>query len=320
MTRFSLAAPSYASRLLKPHLEAMPNETIPNEAIPNIHGTTQLLGIIGHPVEHSLSPIMQNAALRHLDLDFVYVPFPVDPTQLSIALLGMAAIGVQGFNATIPHKQAVMPLLTSISPVAQAIGAVNTVWRDAQGWHGTNTDAAGFMAPLRSLTQDWSEATAIVLGNGGAARAVVAGCVELGCAQVVVVGRNAEKLTAFERSWQDIAIRQRLTVQTWDHLDPWLPQTHLLINTTPVGMAPKTNASPISPEQLAQLPASAIAYDLIYTPRPTLFLNQAQARGLTIIDGTEMLVQQGAIALERWVGQPVPITVMREALLAALVR
>lgn len=261
---------------------------------------------------------MQNAALEHLGLDFVYVPFPVDPAQLVSALSGMAAIGVQGFNATIPHKQAVMPLLASMTPVAQAIGAVNTVWRGVDGWHGTNTDAAGFIAPLRSRDRDWSGVIAIVLGNGGAARAVVAGCVELGCAQVVVVGRSGLKLAAFEQSWQDVTIRQKLTVQTWDNLETWLPQSQLLINTTPVGMAPKITQSPVSPEQLAQLPPDAIAYDLIYTPRPTRFLSQAQARGLTIIDGTEMLVQQGAIGFEQWVGQPAPITMMREALLAAL--
>lgn len=286
--------------------------------MPDIHGTTQLLGIIGHPVEHSLSPVMQNAALMHLGLDAVFLPFPVDPSQLATALAGMAAIGVKGFNATIPHKQVVMPLLQTITPVAQQIGAVNTVWWAEGGWQGTNTDASGFIAPLRALPRDWSDVTPVVLGNGGAARAVVAGCVELGCPQVVVVGRNAEKLAAFERSWTAPEIQQRLKVQTWEQLASWLPRTQLLVNTTPVGMAPNRDRTPVDATQLALLPSGAIAYDLIYTPRPTQFLAQAQAAGSTIIDGTEMLVQQGASALERWIGQPAPVAVMRSALLAAL--
>lgn len=286
--------------------------------MPEIHGTTQLLGIIGHPVEHSLSPVMQNAALMHLGIDAVFLPFPVEPERLPTALAGMAAIGVQGFNATIPHKQAVIPLLKTITQVAQQIGAVNTVWWADGGWHGTNTDAAGFIAPLRELARDWSDVTPVVLGNGGAARAVVAGCVELGCPQVVVAGRNEEKLAAFEQSWTASEIQQRLKVQTWEQLDNWLSRTQLLINTTPVGMAPNSDRSPIDAAQLAQLPGGAIAYDLIYTPRPTQFLIQAQATGASIIDGTEMLVQQGAAALERWIGQPAPVAVMRSALLQAL--
>ncbi|MEM8637959.1 MAG: shikimate dehydrogenase [Cyanobacteria bacterium P01_G01_bin.54] len=286
--------------------------------MPDIHGTTQLLGIIGHPVEHSLSPIMQNAALMKLGVDYAYLPFPVAPEQLAAALAGMAAIAIQGFNVTIPHKQAILPLLDRVTPLAQQIGAVNTVWRSEQGWQGTNTDVAGFIAPLQQLERDWQQITPVVLGNGGAARAVVVGLVKLGCPRVVVVGRTPEKLVAFEQSWTDAAIRQCLTVQPWNRLDAWLAQSQLLVNTTPLGMAPQVNQSPLTPAQLAQLPAGAIAYDLIYTPRPTRFLTQAQAARATIIDGTEMLVQQGAAALSQWLGQPAPVAVMRQALLGAL--
>ncbi|MGB0560937.1 MAG: shikimate dehydrogenase [Spirulinaceae cyanobacterium] len=286
--------------------------------MPDIHGTTKLLGIIGYPVEHSLSPVMQNAALMQLGQDTVYIPLPVAPPQLEAALAGMAAIALQGFNVTIPHKQAILPLLDAVTPLAQQIGAVNTVWRTERGWQGTNTDVAGFMAPLQPLARDWRNITPLVLGNGGAARAVVAGCVELGCPRVVVMGRNPEKLAAFARSWTDAAIRQCLTVQSWETLDAWLPQSQLLVNTTPLGMAPHIAESPVTPAQLTQLPDGAIAYDLIYTPRPTQFLAQAQAAGATIIDGTEMLVQQGAAALSQWLGQPAPVAVMRSALLGAL--
>ncbi|MBE9108876.1 shikimate dehydrogenase, partial [Nodosilinea sp. LEGE 07298] len=150
-----------------------------------ITGSTQLLGVIGDPIAHSLSPVMHNAALKELGVDIVYVAFPVAAEGLEAAIAGFAATGVQGFSVTIPHKQAIVPLLAELTPEAQAVGAVNTVWRTEQGWAGTNTDVAGFVAPLKEW-QDWSGKTALVLGNGGAARAVVAGCGQLGFAVVQV--------------------------------------------------------------------------------------------------------------------------------------
>ena len=114
-----------------------------------IKGTTKLLGVIGHPVEHSLSPAMHNAAISHLGVDFVYLPFPVKPGDLKAAIAGFAAIGVRGFSITIPHKQAILPLLSEVSPIARSIGAVNTVYLTDKGWCGTNTDVEGFLAPLQ---------------------------------------------------------------------------------------------------------------------------------------------------------------------------
>lgn len=285
-----------------------------NSANQLITGKTQLLGVIGYPIAHSLSPVMHNAALAELGADFAYLPFPVAPDHLSAAVQGLAAIGLRGFNVTIPHKQAIMPLLTEISPVAQAIGAVNTVCQTEQGWYGTNTDGAGFLAPLRQL-QDWSQATAVILGNGGAARAVVAGCAELGCRQIQVVGRNPEKLQSFLQTWQKTTLAACLTVHPWEKLPDLLSDANLLVNTTPIGMHPHEQASPLSAAELAALAAGTVVYDLIYTPRPTLFLQQATERGAIAIDGLEMLVQQGAAALKLWLGQPVPVAVMRQSLL-----
>jgi shikimate dehydrogenase len=279
-----------------------------------INGKTQLLGVIGHPVGHSLSPLMHNQAIAALDLNWVYLPFDIAPDQLETALAGFAAIGVQGFNITIPHKQAIMPLLSQIDPIAQAIGAVNTVWRTADGWHGTNTDVLGFLAPLTAMDRDWSQTTALILGNGGAARAVVAGVHQLGCQQIQVVGRSADKLAAFAQSWPHVA----LETYGWDQLETLIPKAGLVINTTPIGMAPHPDASPLTLEQGHRLSGNAIAYDLIYTPNPTRFLQQATDQGAIAIDGLEMLVQQGAAALERWLNQPVPVAVMRQTLQHAL--
>ncbi|NEQ96646.1 MAG: shikimate dehydrogenase [Cyanothece sp. SIO2G6] len=278
-----------------------------------VMGTTGLLGIIGYPVEHSLSPAMQNAAIAHLKANYIYLPFPVVPDQLTQALQGLDAIGVRGFNVTIPHKQAVIPLLTSVSDVARTIGAVNTVYREGAGWYGTNTDIVGFLAPLEAYP-GWTEGATVVLGHGGAARAVVAGCAQKSCQQVQVVGRNAEKLQQFFASWENSPLQPNLTVHSWDQLPHLLPSARLIVNTTPVGMHPHVQASPLTDEQWLQVSTQCIAYDLIYIPSPTLFLQQAQKRGAIAIDGREMLVQQGAAALERWLQTEAPVTVMRMAL------
>lgn len=283
-----------------------------------ITGKTKVFGIIGNPIEHSLSPPMQNAALHGLGVDGVYVPFGVDGQQLSAAMAGLWAIGVQGFNVTIPHKQAVMPHLVTLTESAQAIGAVNTVWRTEQGWAGTNTDVLGFMAPLRTQTVKWAESRVVILGYGGAARAVVAGCQQLGCQDIWVVGRSAQKLDRFAQSWQHSPLPVDLKTGLWDALGSLLGKTTLLVNTTPLGMSPRIEDSPVSKGDLATLPPGAIAYDLIYTPRPTRFLQLAAECGLTTLDGFEMLVQQGAVALEIWTQKSPPVEIMRQALAAHL--
>jgi len=288
-----------------------------------ITGKTKLLGVIGHPVSHSLSPLMHNAALAKLGLDYVYLPFPVAPENLERAIAGFASIGVVGFSITIPHKQAILPLLSEISPVAQAIGAVNTVTRQGDKWVGTNTDVEGFIAPLQTTYhQDWSQKKAVILGNGGAARAVVAGCIQLGLAEIHVVGRNLQKLQAFHQSWQNSPFADKFQVHEWQELPNLLHQANLLVNTTPIGMYPHVDESPLSSQEMGYLPgdalplaSAAIAYDLIYIPKPTKFLHLAEKQGIIIIDGLEMLVQQGAAALKIWLQQEtVPVTEMRQAL------
>lgn len=280
-----------------------------------IKGTTKLLGVIGHPIAHSLSPIMHNAAIAALGVDSVYLPLPIAPQDFAVGIAGLAAIGLQGFSITIPHKQAIIPFLAEVSDIAQAVGAVNTVWRTDQGWQGTNTDVQGFLAPLHHYEWDWSQRVAVVLGAGGAARAVVAGCAQLGCAAVQVVGRNPQKLEAFRQSWEKSPLAVNLTVHAWDTLSSLLPHADLLVNSTPIGMHPYGKESPLENAMLPHLRSHTIAYDLIYTPRPTPFLRQAQQQGAIAIDGIEMLVHQGAAALEIWLQQPAPIEVMRQALL-----
>lgn len=280
-----------------------------------IQGTTKLLGVIGHPIGHSLSPVMHNAAIADLGLDYVYVPLSVAPEDLEKAIAGFAAMdNFAGFSVTIPHKQAIIPLLSEVSDIAQAIGAVNTVTKTDKGWVGTNTDVEGFLAPLEADKGDWSQSVAVILGNGGAARAVVAGCKKLGCAQIHVVGRNRENLTAFQNSWRNSSLPVEISIHSWEELPNLISQASLLVNTTPVGMYPKVDESPLDAAAIANLSEGAIAYDLIYKPNPTRFLQQAQRQGAIIVDGLEMLVQQGAAALRIWLNREPPVDVMRQSL------
>ena len=279
-----------------------------------ITGKTKLLGIIGDPIQHSLSPVMHNAAISHLGVDYIYVPFPIKPKDLTKAITGFASIGIVGFNVTIPHKQAIIPLLSEVTPIADLVGAVNTVWRTDTGWKGTNTDIDGFLSPLQSLQRDWANLTPVILGNGGAARAVVVGLSQLGCLQIHIVGRDRQKLWQFTQGWENTRLTAALKVHFWDELSEIIEETELLINTTPIGMSPNVDDSPIESILFARMPENAIVYDLIYTPNPTQFLKNAQKQGLITIDGLEMLARQGAIALQLWSQKPVPVDVMIQSL------
>lgn len=287
-----------------------------------ISGATKLLGVIGYPIEHSLSPVMHNAALKALAtqqaqpfLEYVYIPWPVTADALPTVVSSLKDQGCLGFNITIPHKQAIIPLLTETTAIAQAVGAVNTVWLTEAGWAGTNTDVQGFLSPLQPLNRDWPHIKPCILGCGGAARAVLAGCAQLGCPQIHVIGRQTEKLERLRETCAD-TLSTDIHIHLWEKLSSLLPLTDLLINTTPVGMSPHPQTSPLSPAEVDRLPSDAIVYDLIYNPNPTLLLQATAASGRTAISGVEMLVQQGAAALSLWINQPAPVAVMRQALLA----
>jgi shikimate dehydrogenase len=224
-------------------------------------------------------------------------------------------------NVTLPHKQAVARLCQGLSPLAERVGAVNTLISLAEGGgEGTNTDVEGFLAPLRGQT--WAGREALVLGCGGSARAVVAALVELGLARIRVAARRREPLERFVadcRAWAP-----QLEPLEWAGLEAPLQTAALVVNTTPVGMASASDPSsagqcPLSPAELEALAPGCSVYDLIYTPRPTRLLEAAAARGCPTVDGLEMLVQQGAAALRLWSGiAEVPVATMRAAALRQL--
>lgn len=294
---------------------------------PAIGGGTALVGVLGDPVRHSLSPAMHNAAIAELELDWAYLALPVAAADLAVVLRALAAIDCRGLNVTLPHKQAAAELAEELTPLARRLGAVNTlVRREGGGWLGTNTDVEGFLAPLRPL----SAREALVLGCGGSARAVVAGLVDLGLERIRVAGRDAARLEPFIRSCTDWA--PGLEPLVWgpdstgpaDPLGAALASADLVVNTTPVGMASAgdpaaAERSPLRPDQIAALSPATTVYDLIYTPRPTTLLRLARQQGCRTIDGLEMLVQQGAASLRLWSGvQEMPVIAMRAAALARL--
>jgi len=283
-----------------------------------LKGTTQILGIIGDPVTYSLSPTMHNAAFAELGVDYAYLPFRTAEVNLVQAVQGLGAIAnVRGFNVTIPHKEAILPLLHGVTDIARAVGAVNTVKREGEGWLGTNTDVAGFLAPLAQLQRDWSQTPVLVLGSGGAAKAVVAACLQLGCPAIHVIGRDHKKMRRFYSEMTAQLRDFNLRVHTWQSVSSIVEVVGLVVNATPLGMASQPE-SPLSAEQIKLLPQGAIAYDLIYTPRPTQFLQLARQAGYAVIDGLEMLLHQGCAALEFWLERPAPTDRMRQALLEAL--
>ncbi|MBL6800055.1 MAG: shikimate dehydrogenase [Synechococcus sp. BS307-5m-G37] len=291
-----------------------------------ISGTTGLIGLLGQPVRHSLSPAMHNAALEAMGLDWRYMALPCAESDLGSVLSGLRAVNCRGLNVTIPHKQAVASHCTELSALASRLQAVNTlIPADNGGWYGHNTDAEGFLAPLQDTSEAWQGGTAIVLGCGGSARAVVAGLQQLPLNAIHIAGRRDTALAAFlddlHQPDEDKAVPLVGIPLEGNQIREVLAQACLVVNTTPVGMEGHQDGSamPLDQDIWNDLRTSTTLYDLIYTPRPTPWLTLGAERGCRIIDGLEMLIQQGAASLRRWSGcTTVPVEVMRQAALNSL--
>lgn len=276
-----------------------------------IKGTTKNLGVMGWPIAHSLSPVLQNAAIEEAGLDYVYISLPVPPEKLKEAVAGLRAMQFTGWNVTIPHKQAIMAELDAVDEDARIIGAVNTVVNRDGHLTGYNTDCIGFRQPLaqQGFLPKGKEAT--ILGAGGAARAVIWGLlrakvkrITLGVRNPAKAARLAEEFAAYGEiqvlHWEDSAFAEHLAV------------TDLLVNTTPLGMYPHVEGMP--PVDWTKLKKDALVYDIIYTPERTRFLSEAQAHGHAIINGEGMLAGQGAAAFTLWTGVAPDLALMKRAL------
>ena len=279
-----------------------------------INGKTQLIGLIGWPVSHSFSPAMHNAAAQALGLNWAYVPLPVAPENVTTAVSGLHALGFRGVNVTVPHKQAVMPLLDELEPGAQAIGAVNTIVVGDDGrLTGHNTDWSGFLADLQAHHVSVAERDCLLLGAGGSARAVAYGLARSG-ARVHILARRvaqAEQLIEDLRPYLSQAQLASHPPSALANVTPTLT-TPLIINSTPLGMTPNKTSSPW-PAEIA-FPDEATVYDLVYNPRQTQLMQQANAAGCQAINGLGMLVQQGAKAFTLWTGVEPDTAVMAAAI------
>jgi shikimate dehydrogenase len=282
-----------------------------------ISGATRICGLIGDPIGHSVSPAMHNAAFKQLGLDYLYVPFRVRKEALAAAVAGMKALNVRGFNVTIPHKVAIIPLLDGLSPLAEKIGAVNTVVNDDGDLRGYNTDARGFWEALLERGVEPRGKNVVILGAGGAARAIAYVLAE-GEARLTVLNRQLEMDWAEElagRITDDFGMEVRALELSRDNLAAALAGADMLVNATSVGMSPKNGETPV-PARL--LKPGLVVFDVVYNPVRTRLLEEAGAAGARTVSGIDMLAWQGALAFEKWTGQPAPLDLMRRNALGAL--
>ncbi|MGB9880024.1 MAG: shikimate dehydrogenase [Anaerolineae bacterium] len=281
------------------------------------NSNTPLVGLIGWPIEHSVSPAMHHAAFQALGLRWRYTLLPTPPQQIQATLSRLREAGYRGANVTVPYKQAVIPYLDKVTETAQAIGAVNTIVAQEQLLIGHNTDGDGFLAALQEVGFVPANRRALVLGAGGAARAVVYVLAQNGCA-VTVYNRTVTRAAELARHMESIGVRAPVT---WVPMhaalaDLDLTRFDLLVNATSVGMWPQVDASPWP--KAIPLPSHWIVFDLVYNPPQTALLAHAKAIGAITLNGLGMLVHQGALAFALWTGVFPPIEVMRAAAEEAL--
>ncbi|WP_338750265.1 shikimate dehydrogenase [Bacillus sp. FJAT-52991] len=257
----------------------------------------KLFGVIGDPIAHSMSPVMHNSAFAALGVDGYYHPFHIKPDDLADAIKGMKAIGVEGFNVTIPHKTAIIPLLDKVDPLAKAIGAVNTVVRENHQWVGYNTDGLGYVRALREeYPGTLEDQHVLVIGAGGAARAIFYTLASEGVKRITIANRTPEKAKVMVENCPYLV---EGTVLSLTEAEETLGTYDVIIQTTSIGMAPQTEEIPIA---LHSLKSMAFVSDIIYNPLETKLLKEAKKQGAYTQNGLKMFVYQGALAFEKWTG------------------
>ncbi len=282
-----------------------------------ISGKTRVCGVIGDPIEHTMSPVMHNAAFKELDIDYLYVPFRVRKEELGKAVEGMRALNIRGLNVTIPHKVAIIPFLDKLDPLVEKIGAVNTIVNDDGVLTGYNTDASGFLQALLERGIEPEGKNIVILGAGGASRAISFILAERG-ANLVILNRQLELDWAEElarRISQVFKKEVNALELSKENLSSVLDKANILVNATSVGMSPDVDETPV-PAKL--LKAGLIVFDVVYNPIKTRLLREAETAGAQTIGGLDMLVWQGAIAFEKWTGLKAPLDLMKREAIKAL--
>jgi shikimate dehydrogenase len=274
---------------------------------------TQLLGIIGYPIGHSISPIFQQAGLDHLGIDATYEKWEVTPEGVGEFVAGLRAPGSLGINITVPHKQAVIPFLDEVDEWATAAGAVNTIVNRDGRLTGHNTDGPGFLrALLVETSYSPSGSRALIIGAGGAARGILLALARGGVDSLVIANRTLKRAETLAQLASVNGVESEAIPLSPDALTQAAASANLIVNCTTVGMShgPDEQGSPLS---AAQIPASAIVNDLVYNPLKTPLLEAAAAAGATTLGGLHMLVYQGVLSFQMWTGQDAPVAVMLEA-------
>lgn len=277
-----------------------------------VDSRTRLLCLIGWPTEHSMSPIMHNATIQKMQLNYVYLAFNVTQDKLKGAIRGIKALDIKGINVTIPHKEKIMYFVDDVDPLAKKIGAVNTIKNVDGVLKAKNTDAAGSKKGLKDAGCEISGKNILILGAGGASRAVS-----------FVLAEEANKIMISNRTKQravslaeDIKKKTNIEVEAYSNepsvLEKIIEDTHILINTTPIGMYPNINDLPL-PENLIH--KNLFVFDVIYNPLKTKLLKIAEKKGCEILGGLDMLINQGALAFQWWTGKDPDINLMKRAII-----
>jgi shikimate dehydrogenase len=280
----------------------------------NISGKTRVCVLIGDPVEHSLSPTIQNAAFEHLGLDYVYIAFNVKADRLKDAVSGIRALNIYGLNVTMPYKIAIIKYLDDLDETAGRIGSVNTVLNSDGKLIGYTTDGLGALNALKYADADPSNKKVVILGAGGSSRAISFTLAKI-TSELVIFNRTFSRAEDLKNSIRRV-LGDRLKIKaapfTDEHLGKELEDADILINATPIGMKPKDDEMPVKKDYLRK---DLVVFDLVYEPLETRLLREARSVGAKVIDGLSMLVHQGAVSFKIWTGMDAPVEIMIEAAL-----
>ncbi len=280
-----------------------------------VNGETRVIGIFGNPVAHSRSPVLHNAAFRALGLPYIYVPFLVPSSELGNATASIRALNLAGINVTVPHKEKILRYLDALSPAATLCQAVNTVINRQGKLYGENTDGQGFVRSLSERKRSVRDREVVLIGAGGAARAVLVALIQAGSAQITVANRTQANAKRLMRAYQSLGTTQVVPAPLEALQDSaLLKNAALIVNSIPLGLHNDTFPA----LDYGATPRRCLFYDLVYRPRPTIFLQRAHHAQRTTLDGRRMLLHQGALAFELWTGYPAPLRVMSSALARSL--
>ncbi|MCI6994161.1 shikimate dehydrogenase [uncultured Methanobrevibacter sp.] len=274
-----------------------------------IKGSTNIVGLIGHPVEHSFSPPMHNAAFEKLGMDYAYVAFDVDPNNLGSAIEGAKSLNIKGFNVTIPHKIEVMQFLDEIDEVAGLIGAVNTI--DFKNMKGYNTDGIGAVRAIEEVISI-KDKNVVIAGAGGASRAISFYLAKYGADSITILNRNVDRAISLAGDVLDSGLIADVQADSISEINNYLSDADILVDTTPMGMHPHVDDEPIA--RAEDMHEDLVVFDAVYNPNETVLIKEAIKAGAKPVYGIKMLLYQGAESFKIWTGVDAPVDEMEKAL------